>query len=659
MKIEKTNEKLLWVPSPEFKDNSNMREFMIWLGKTRGLKFEEYHELWNWSVTDIEGFWSAIWDFFKIKSSKPYDEVISGGKMPDVKWFLGSSLNYAEHVFRNEDPENVAVIYESETRPLGELTWAELKKTTASIAQHLKSIGIKPGDRVVAYTPNIHETLSAFLACASIGAVWSSCAPEFGMKSVIDRFKQIEPKVLITVDGYKYGGKEYDRLELVKQIQAELPTLNETIIIPYLKNQPDMSGLKNATQWEKILKENARAQLTFEQVPFDHPLWILYSSGTTGKPKGIVQSQGGILIEHLKFLMLQSDLKKGDRFFWYTTTGWMMWNVVVGGLLTGASVVLYDGNPGYPNYETLWKLAESAKITTFGTSASFIMACVKAGVKPKEQFDLSHFKSIGSTGSPLPEKGFEWVYEHVKEDVWLFSTSGGTDVCSAFLGPCPLLPVYSGELQARALGADLKALNDNEEEVIEEIGELVITKPMPSMPIYFWNDVDGKRYKESYFDVFPDVWRHGDFVKFTHRGSCIIYGRSDATINRGGIRMGTSEIYSALESIPEVDDSLIVDIPLDEERSYMPLFIVLKPGIELSNELKARINQTIRQNCSPRHVPDEIYSVNEVPKTLNGKKLEVPIKKILMGVPVEKAVNKGSLANPDSLNYFIQFKKES
>lgn len=629
----------------------------MWLEENRGLKFEDYNQLWDWSVTEIEHFWTAIWEFFNIKSETDYTAVLSGNKMPNVKWFEGATLNYAEHVFRNEDPEKAAVIHKSEIRPVQEVTWAELRKKTAAMAAYLKSLGVKSGDRVVGYAPNIPETLTSFLACASIGAVWSSCAPEFGIQSVIDRFKQIEPTVMITVDGYQYGGKRYDRLDLVNKIQAELPSLKKTILVPYLETQPEITKLNNTVLWDQVISENDDATLTFEPVPFNHPLWILYSSGTTGKPKGIVQSQGGILLEHLKFLGLQVDLKMGDRFFWYTTTGWMMWNITVSGLLTGAAIVLYDGHPNYPNDETLWSLAESTKMTTFGTSAGFLMASLKAGVKPKEQFDLSHLRSIGSTGSPLPESGFDWVYEHVKEDIWLTSTSGGTDICSGFVGGSPTLPVYSGEIQARVLGSAVKAFNDAGEEVIDEIGELVVTEPMPSMPIYFWNDKNGERYQESYFDVYPDIWRHGDFIKITERGSAIIYGRSDATINRGGIRMGTSEIYSALESIPEVIDSLIVDIPISAEQSYMPLFIVLKEGFSITDELKTRINQSIRQNCSPRHVPNEIFSVSELPKTLNGKKLEVPIKKILMGVPIEKAVNLGSLNNPETLDYFVEFKR--
>ncbi|NRD79467.1 acetoacetate--CoA ligase [Bacillus sp. BRMEA1] len=658
MTVEKVEGKLLWEPSKMMQEKSNLKLFMSWLRENRGLSFQTYDELWKWSVTDIEGFWSAVWHYFEIEAKTPYEEVLADRKMPGAKWFTGATLNYVEHVFRKESSDQAAVIFETEIRPKGELKWEELRRNTAAIAEHLKLLGVKPGDRVVAYASNIHETLTAFLACASIGAIWSSCAPEFGIMSVIDRFKQIEPKVLFAVDGYRYGGKDFDRLNMLKKIQEELPSLQETIVIPYLNSQPVINELNDAKVWDEILKNYKETPLTFESVAFDHPLWILYSSGTTGKPKAIVQSHGGILLEHLKLVGLQKGLKKNDRFFWYTTTGWMMWNVVVSGLLAGSTILLFDGNPGYPNYETLWKFAESTKMTVFGTSASFITSCMKAGIKPKKQFDLSHLNSIGSTGSPLPVSGFEWVYKYVKDDIWLFSTSGGTDLCTAFVGGAPILPVHAGELQSRSLGASVKAFTDDGEEILDEIGELVITEPMPSMPIYFWNDESGDRYKGSYFDVFPGIWRHGDFIRITSRGSAVIYGRSDATINRGGIRMGTSEIYSSLEEIPEVLDSLIVDVPITEDQSYMPLFIVLKEGSELSEDVKNRINQVIRQNCSPRHVPNEIFVVDELPKTLNGKKLEVPIKKILMGTSIEKAVNPGSLANPDVLQYFIDFKEK-
>ncbi|MGJ7909916.1 acetoacetate--CoA ligase [Neobacillus sp. LXY-1] len=652
MTVEKIEGTLLWEPSQQFQDATNMKKFMNWLSETRGLYFETYDELWNWSVTSIEGFWSAIWHFYEIQAKTPYKEVLSAKKMPGARWFSGATLNYAEHIFRNATKEKPAIIFESEVRAQGEYSWDELKKNTAAIAAHLRSLGVQQGDRVVAYVSNLQETVAAFLACASIGAVWSSCAPEFGSMSVIDRFKQIEPKVLFAVDGYRYGGKDFDRLELVKRIQEELPTVKQTIIISHLKDDLDLSGLTNSVLWNRVISQNRDAELSFNAVPFDHPLWILYSSGTTGKPKAIVQSQGGILLEHLKMGGLQNNLKQNDRFFWFTTTGWMMWNVLVSGLLHGSTILLFDGNPGYPGYERLWKFAESTKMTVFGTSASFLTACMKAELTPKEQFDLSHLKSIGSTGSPLPVSGFQWVYEKVKEDVWLFSTSGGTDLCTAFVGGSPLVPVYAGELQARSLGAAVRAFNDYGEEMINEIGELVITEPMPSMPIYFWNDENKARYIDSYFDVYPEIWRHGDFIKITPRGSAIIYGRSDATINRGGIRMGTSEIYSALESVQEIVDSLVVDIPKSEGQSYMPLYVVVRDGDDLTDEVKVRINNTIRKNCSPRHVPDQIIQVGDLPKTLNGKKLEVPIKKILMGTPIDQAVNLGSLINPDALKYF-------
>jgi acetoacetyl-CoA synthetase len=654
--MEVVEGKLLWEPPQSLIENSNMNKFMKWLDETRGVSLQSYQDLWKWSTTNIEGFWSAIWHFYQMKAHTPYDEVLIERKMPGAQWFPGATINYAEHIFRQAVPEKPAIIYETEIRPLGELTWSQLQKDTAAIAEYLKSIGVKRGDRVAAYASNIHETVTAFLACASIGAIWSSCAPEFGIMSVIDRFKQIEPQVLFAVDGYRYGGKDYDRMELIKQIQEELPTLKQTVIIPYLNESPEVSELKDTSLWTMILSEHKEAAITYDAVPFEHPLWILYSSGTTGKPKAIVQSQGGILLEHLKLGGLQNNLTQDDRFFWYTTTGWMMWNVVVSGLLTGSTILLFDGNPGYPNYERLWKFAESTKMTVFGTSASFITACMKDGVRPKEQFDLSYLRSIGSTGSPLPVSGFEWVYSQVRDDIWLFSTSGGTDLCTAFVGGSPLLPVYAGELQCCALGAAVKAFNDQAVELIDDIGELVITEPMPSMPVYFWNDKTGKRYHDSYFDVYPGIWRHGDFIKITSKGSGVIYGRSDATINRGGIRMGTSEIYSALESIPEVIDSLVVDVPITSEESYMPLFVVLKEGAGLSDNLKTRINGAITKGCSPRHVPNRIISVRDLPKTLNGKKLEVPIKKILMGIPVESAVNAGSLLNPQSLQFFEEFR---
>jgi acetoacetyl-CoA synthetase len=472
----------------------------------------------------------------------------------------------------------------------------------------------------------------AFLACAAIGAIWSSCAPEFGVPTVVDRFKQIEPKVLLTVDGYRYGGKDFDLSERVRRLQQEIPSLERTVTLPYLGDEGD---------WHEVFGE--AAELEYEQLPFDHPLWVLYSSGTTGLPKAIVQGQGGILIEHLKKSRLHSDLSAEDRFFWFTTTGWMMWNFLVGGLLSGAAIVLYDGQP---DPQGLWDFADEARVTCFGTSAGFIGACMKADVEPPE---LPRLRAIGSTGSPLPAEGFEWIYEHVKSDVWLYSTSGGTDLCTAFVGACPLLPVYAGELQCRCLGAEVEAFDEEGRPVVDEVGELVITEPMPSMPLYFWNDPDGSRYRESYFEMYPGVWRHGDWIKITPRGGAVIYGRSDSTINRQGVRMGTSEIYSAVESLPQVLDSLVVDV-----NEWMPLYVVLRDGENLDDDLRGEIRRRVRESCSPRHVPDEIVQIAEVPRTLSGKKLEVPVKKILLGTDPERAASRDSLANPAALDVFTE-----
>ncbi len=646
----------LWVPSEELKENARVSDYLGWLKAEKDLSFTDYNELWEWSVTDLEGFWASIWEYCGIEASKPYERVLGERGMPGAEWFPGAELNYAEHVLRHaaDRREEPAILHQSEARPLGEVSWGELQERTAALAAGLRELGVGRGDRVAAYLPNVPEAVIALLACASIGAVWSSCSPDFGAGSVVDRMEQIEPKVLIAVDGYRYGGKDYDRIEVVARLQREIPTLQKTVVLPYLSEVPDTSPLEDVIMWDELLSGHEGAELTFEQVPFDHPLWVLYSSGTTGLPKAIVHSQGGILIEHFKKAVLHIDLEPEDRFFWFTTTGWMMWNMVVGGLLSGATALLYDGNPGYPDMNVLWEFAEKTSMTCFGTSASYITACMKAGIEPGRDFDLSALESIGSTGSPLPPEGFEWAYEHVKEDLWLFSTSGGTDLCSAFVGGVPLLPVRAGELQARSLGAKVEAFDEEGYPHIDEVGELVITEPMPSMPIYFWNDPEGVRYRESYFDVYPGVWRHGDWIKVKDNGACVIYGRSDSTINRGGIRMGTSEIYSAVDKVDEVADSLVVDVPKDGGSSFMPLFVVLQEGADLDDDLKGRIKGSIKENTSPRHVPNEIFAVPEIPKTLNGKKLEVPVKKILSGTPPEKAASKESLGNPESLDRFVE-----
>jgi acetoacetyl-CoA synthetase len=645
---------LLWEPSEGFKEKARISHYMKWLKDEKDLSFEDYAELWEWSVTDLDGFWASIWEYCGVKASKPYERVLARREMPGMEWFTGAELNYAEHFFRDAPSDEPAILHQSEIRPLGQMSWRELRERTAALAAGLKSMGVERGDRVVAYLPNIPEAIIALLACSSIGAIWSSCSPDFGAGSVVDRFKQIEPKVLFAVDGYRYGGKDYDRTQIVAKLQEEIPSLQKTVILPYLEEEPDTSSLEDVTTWDELLAEHEGAELTFEQVPFDHPLWVLYSSGTTGLPKAIVHSQGGVLMEHLKKVVLHIDLEPGDRFFWFTTTGWMMWNVVVAGLLTGATALLYDGNPGYPDMNVLWEFAEQTGMTCFGTSASYLTSCMKTGIEPGKDFDLENLEAIGSTGSPLPPEGFEWVYEHVKEDLWLFSTSGGTDLCTAFVGGVPLLPVRTGELQARSLGAKVEAFDEEGNPRIDEVGELVITEPMPSMPIYFWNDPGGERYRASYFDVYPGVWRHGDWIKVKQGGACVIYGRSDSTINRGGIRMGTSEIYSAVEKVEEVADSLVVDVLRSGGDSFMPLFVVLQEDVELDDDLKNRIKQSIRENTSPRHVPNEIFAVPEIPKTLNGKKLEVPVKKILSGTPPEKAASKDSLSNPESLDTFAE-----
>jgi len=631
----------LWKPSPERIERAAITAF----AREHALP-ADYGSLWRWSVTDIERFWATIWTHYDV--GPPPERVLAERSMPGAQWFPGTRLNFAAHLFRDRDPEAVAVRHASELRELAECTWGELRAQTARIRAGLVRLGVGEGDRVAAYLPNVLETIPAFFACASLGAIWSSAAPEFGARSVIDRFAQIEPKVLLAVDGYRYGGRDFDRGEIVTSIAAEIPGLERTIRFGYL----DGSG------WEDGFLGPPDAELEFADVPFDHPLWVLYSSGTTGLPKPIVHGHGGILLEHLKKMHLHLDAQEGDRVFWFTTTGWMMWNFLVGVLLTKASIVLFDGNPGHPDLDTLWQLAADAEITTFGTSASFIASCMKAGIEPAAGRNLSALEAVGSTGSPLSPEGFAWIYEQLGADTWLFSTSGGTDVCTAFVGGVPTLPVHRGELQARALGADLHAFGPGGEDLVGEVGELVITQPMPSMPVCFWGDEDGSRLRESYFEDYPGVWRHGDWVEITDRGTAVIYGRSDSTINRGGIRMGTSEIYRAVLSLDEIADALVVDVPQAGEENWMPLFVVLAEGAVLDDQLRRRIAARIRRDCSPRHVPNDVRAIAEVPRTLSGKVLEVPVKRILTGTPPERAASRESLANPASLDPFVELARE-
>ena len=642
---------VLWEPPDDIKSRANITRYMAWLGDTKGLRFRDYHELWRWSVTDLEGFWASLWDFYGIKAHQGYTTVLSGRRMPGARWFSGARLNYAEHALRRRD-DHPALLFRSEAHPLTSVTYRQLYQDVSAVAAGLRRVGVGKGDRVVAYMPNIPETVVGLLATASIGAIWSACSPEFGTRSVVERFRQIEPKVLLAVDGYRYGGAPHSRLEAVAEIQRGLPTLGHTVVVPYLDPTPGLGGLTDALLWDAFKKGGA--ELAFEPVPFDHPLWVLYSSGTTGLPKPIVHGHGGILLEHSKVLSLHMDLAGEDRFFWFTTTGWMMWNLLVGGLLLGSTVVLYDGSPGHPDMGALWRLAEEAGITYFGASAPYVQACMKAGLEPGGAFDLATIKGIGSTGAPLQPEGFRWVYEKVKPDVHLGSFSGGTDMCTGFVGPCPLLPVRAGEIQCRCLGAKVEAYDEKGSPVVDEVGELVITEPLPSMPLYLWNDEDGRRYRESYFETFSGVWRHGDWTKITGHGSLVIYGRSDSTLNRAGVRMGTSELYRVLDDMDEVLDSLVVDTGRLGDEGRLLLFVATREGIELDDSLRRRIGDRLRTELSPRHVPDATYAVPEVPTTLNGKKLEVPVKRVLMGTPVEEAMSRDAMANPDSLQFFVE-----
>ncbi len=635
---------LLWEPSDERVQHATLTRFARWLSEERGVDHSSYEELWQWSVDELEAFWSAVVAYFDLRIESESGTVLGDRSMPGAQWFPGARTSYAEHVFRGKDDDAVAIRHASEVRPeLGEWTWGWLRSETARIAVGLRALGVNPGDCVVAYMPNIPETAAAFLACASIGATWSSAAPEFGARSVIDRFAQVTPTVFLAIDGYRYGGKDFDRSVQVQRIAAELPGLERTVRFGYL----------DGTGWEEGFLGPEDAGLEFTSLPFDHPLWVLYSSGTTGLPKPIVHGHGGILLEQVKALHLHIDAQAGDRVFWFSTTGWMMWNFLVGVLLTEASIVLFDGNPGYPSLERLWDLAEDSGMTTFGTSAAFIASCMKGGVEPRSGRELASLRAVGSTGSPLSPEGFEWIYDHLGSETWLFSTSGGTDMCTAFVGGVPTLPVYLGELQARSLGAAVQAWDPDGRPLIDEVGELVITEPMPSMPIFFWGDEDGERLRESYFAMYPGVWRHGDWIKITRRGTAIIYGRSDSTINRGGVRMGTSEIYRAVLDVDEVVDALVVDLPRDGTDGWMPLFVVLREGAELTDELIAQIRRRVREDCSPRHVPNEIRQIAAVPRTLSGKVLEVPVKRILMGTPADEAASRESLANPEALDVFV------
>jgi acetoacetyl-CoA synthetase len=642
---------LLWTPPRDFAAQSNLAHYIQWLNETKGHSFADYENLWQWSVRETADFWESLWQYFGILHDGGYREVMSSDPMPHTRWFSGTRLNYAEHIFRNANDLHPAIIHQNESGHLSQVSWKMLRDRVASLRQFLAAQGVKPGDRVAAYMPCIPEATIAFLAVNALGAVWSSCSPDFGTPSVVERFAQIEPKVLIAVDHYRYNGKSFDKTDVVRDLIRAVPGIEHVILLSENTTMPALNS--KATRWnEAVGKEGL--DLPFVRVPFEHPIWVLYSSGTTGLPKAITHSHGGILLEQLKYGAFHNDFKAGERCFWYTTTGWMMWNYIHGSLLARGTMVLYDGSPAYPDLNILWKFTQDAGIHHFGTSAGFILANMKAGIQPSKQFDLSTLRSIGSTGSTLPPEGFDWVYREVKGDLWLASMSGGTDVCSAFVGGNPMWPVYSGEIQCRALGCSLEAFNEAGDAVMGVVGEMVITKPMPSMPVFFWNDPEHKRYTESYFEMFPGIWRHGDWTEITPRQGVIIYGRSDATLNRGGVRIGTSEVYRAVDKVSEVKDSLIVCLEKEAGEFWMPLFVVLQNGVSLTDELRKKINTTIRSEYSPRHVPDEIIAVPDIPYTISGKKTETPVKKVLMGKDPKEVVNAGALKNPSSMDFFIR-----
>jgi len=648
---------LLWEPPAEWVAEANITAFSRWLREKHGLTFADYQDMQRWSVEHLDDFWAAIWDYFDVQASSPYTAVFGRREMPGAEWFPGARLNYAEHIFRKRRSDVPAMVFSGEDRDLEELGWDEMERRVRSVADWLKQNGVKPGDRVAGYMTNSPAGVIAMLAAASIGAVWTACSPEFGTPSVLDRFRQLEPTVLFCVDGYRYGGKPFSRVAEVNSILAELPTVKRVVLLPVLDSNASEDDVAGAVRWDDVvgMSKTGMADFDFEQLPFEHPLWILFSSGTTGIPKAIVQSHGGTLVEQMKLSHLHFNLKEDDRLFFYTTLGWMMWNFLVSSLLIGVVPVLYDGNPNYPDASALWRIVEKSGTTLFGASPTFVQMQQQAGIVPGDDFNMDSLQAVMLAGSPVSAEHMAWFYDNVKSDLWVMPGSGGTDVCSGFCGGVPGPPVYGGEIQAVHLGVDAQAWNDDGESVINEVGELVITQPMPSMPVYFWNDEDDVRYKDTYFDTWPGIWRHGDFFMINDRGGCFVLGRSDATLNRFGIRIGTAEIYRAMEALDDVEDSLIVNLDLPDGNFFMPMFVQLDDGLELNDEIKDRIRRTLRERYTPRHVPDKIYQVDEIPYTLTGKKMEVPVRRILMETPVEKAANPSVMRNPESLDYFVRF----
>lgn len=640
---------VLWTPTQERYDASTMAAFERFVAETRGLTFEDYNAMWRWSVTDLEAFWAAIWDFFKFRASAPYSRILEDRSMPGAKWCPGAMLNYAENILRHAEgrEDHPAIISYSETLGRKELSWGELRGQVASVAAHLQRMGVGKDDRVVAVLPNTEAALIAFLATVSLGATWSLCAPDMGHVAILDRFKQIGPKVFIAQDGYVHAGKSIDRRDVLAQITSQLPSVAQFVTLPVVGDLPD-----GHVAWDSLLHDDVPFEAT--QVPFDQPLWIVYSSGTTGTPKPIVHGHGGVLLESAK-QSLHHDLTQEDRFCWLTSSGWIMWNAQWTALGQGATVCMYDGAPNHPDMLTLWRFAADEKLTYFGAGAAFFSGCLKAGITPREAVDLSSLRSIGSTGSPLSSDAYDWIYKDVKADVWLAPISGGTDFAGAFVLGHPGMPVRAGEMQCRALGNAVRAYDPEGNELVGEVGELVCTEPLPSMPLFFWGDDDGTRLFDSYFDTYPGVWRHGDWISIDANGASVIFGRSDATINRKGLRLGSAEIYQAVEGLDDVLDSLVVDLEFLGRDSFMPLFVVPAEGVAFDQTFKDKINDAIRKTVSARFVPNEIIEVAEVPRTLSGKKLEVPVKKLLLGGDPARVVNRDSMANPASFDFFIAY----